>query len=79
MTLRREHNCFTRVTDSGVEVWVSYKIGLPLEEPPGELIEEDGISYISFATPKARKQRVRKLRRELWRAARDLVKHYTRG
>jgi hypothetical protein len=67
-------NYDTRVTESGVELWISFKISLPLEDPPGEIVVEDGISYLSFAGPAARRARARARRRELWRALVSFVK-----
>jgi hypothetical protein len=64
----------TEVTETGVELWVSFTMSLPLEEPPGELIIEDGISYISYATPKARRARARARRRALWQALVSFVR-----
>jgi hypothetical protein len=64
----------TRVTEIGVELWISFKIGLPLEDPPGEIVVEDGISYLSFAGLAARRARARARRRELWRALVSFVK-----
>ncbi|HEX8221388.1 MAG TPA: hypothetical protein VF914_19525 [Chloroflexia bacterium] len=66
--LRQTEHYFTRVTASAVEVWLSYSIKLPLEDAPGELIEENGITYISFDTPKARRASARARRRALWQA-----------
>jgi hypothetical protein len=79
IALRQPDGYFiTTVRENTVELWASYNIGLPLEEPPGELVIENGLTYISFGTPRARKQRARQLRQGLWRAARDLLKHYAR-
>lgn len=65
---------YTAVTETGVELWFSFTMKLPLEDPPGEVIVEDGISYISYGTPRARKARARVRRRELWRALVNIVR-----
>jgi hypothetical protein len=61
-------NSSTQVTDTGVELWVSFSMKLPLEEPLREEIERDGITFASFITSKAKIARARARRRALWHA-----------
>jgi hypothetical protein len=63
-----------RVTESSVELWISLSVKLPLEELEGELVEHDGIRYMSFAGKKAQRARARARRRALWKALVAFVK-----
>jgi hypothetical protein len=65
MALRSPDHITTYATETAVEVWVSYSTEPPLGDPPGRLVHEDGLTYISFAhsdTPTWTKH----LRRSLW-------------
>jgi hypothetical protein len=49
MALRSPDHVTTYATNTAVEMWVSYSIELPLGNPPGRLVHEDGLTYVSFA------------------------------
>lgn len=70
MTLRMPNHVTTDVTDTAVEVWVSYSMKLPLGDPPGVLIERDGITYVSYSPDDmpARKNRLRQALKQIFRS-----------